>query len=96
MALMKIRAFFMPYTYILYSEKIDRFYVGACLDINDRLYQHNAGRSTFTKTGIPWSIVYKEKFDNLREAKTRELEIKKKKSRKYIERLIENYLKTRS
>lgn len=75
----------MPFCYILYSEKLNKYYVGACTDINRRLYEHNIGHSKFTSTGIPWRVVYKEAFENLTEAKKREAYIKKQKSRKFIE-----------
>ncbi|MEO6838945.1 MAG: GIY-YIG nuclease family protein [Ginsengibacter sp.] len=78
----------MPYTYILYSTKLNKYYVGACTDLERRLYEHNIGHSKFTSTGIPWVLKYSEIFETLPEAKKRELEIKKKKSRKYIENLF--------
>ncbi len=78
----------MPYTYILYSAKIDKYYIGACTDMQRRLYEHNIGHSKFTKAGTPWMIVYTEEFDTSLQAKQRELQIKKMKSRKYIEGLI--------
>jgi putative endonuclease len=56
--------------------------------MDDRLLRHNSGRSKYTKFGIPWQLVYLEEFKNKTEAYRRELEIKKKKSRNYIERLI--------
>ena len=78
----------MPYTYILFSEKINKYYIGACTDIERRLYEHNIGHSKFTSTGIPWILKYSETYDTLNEAKKRESAIKKMKSRKYIESLI--------
>ena len=78
----------MPYVYILYSERLNKFYVGACTDLNRRLYEHNISHSKFTSTGVPWILKYEEKFDSLPLAKKREVEIKKKKSRIYIEKLI--------
>ena len=42
----------------------------------------------FTSTGIPWELMYEEHYDTLPEAKQRELQKKKMKSRKYIEGLI--------
>ena len=78
----------MPYTYILYSEKLNKYYVGACTDLHRRLLEHNSGHTKFTSTGIPWKIVYKEEFSTLSEAKKRETNIKRMKSRKYIEYLI--------
>ncbi|MFN3666208.1 MAG: GIY-YIG nuclease family protein, partial [Sediminibacterium sp.] len=80
--------FFMPYTYILYSNKLNKYYIGACTDLNRRLSEHNTGKSTFTAKGRPWLIVYVETFDSLQEAKARETYIKKQKSRIFIEKLI--------
>ena len=62
--------------------------MGACTDLDRRLYEHNIGHSTFTATGMPWLLVYKEKFENLLLAKQREAYIKKQKSRKFIQTLI--------
>ncbi len=50
----------MPYTYILYSVKLNKYYIGACTDMTRRLHEHNTGHSKFTSTGIPWTIKYKE------------------------------------
>lgn len=74
--------------YILFSEKVNKYYIGACIDLERRLHEHNIGHSKFTSTGIPWQLKYKEEFETVQEAKRRELAIKKMKSRKYIENLI--------
>jgi len=39
--------------YILYSAKMDRYYIGSCEDLNIRIAQHNSGRNKSTKPGIP-------------------------------------------
>ena len=78
----------MYFTYILYSKKTDKFYVGYTSDLKVRLERHNSGNSRSTKSGIPWRIVYFEEFENKSDAIKRENEIKRKKSRKYIESLI--------
>ena len=78
----------MAYTYILFSGKLNKFYVGACIDISRRLHEHSIGHSKFTSTGIPWQLVYTEEFATLPQAKQREKQIKNMKSRKYIENLI--------
>ena len=80
--------FFVPYTYIIYSLKLNKYYVGACTDLERRLHEHNIGHSKFTSTGMPWILKYTEYFENLQKAKARELAIKKMKSRKYIESLF--------
>ncbi len=76
--------------YVLYSERLDRYYVGRTKNIERRLIDHNAGRSTYTRRGRPWKIVYKEEFEAKTEAIDRELEIKGKKSRRYIEKLVQS------
>jgi putative endonuclease len=78
----------MPHCYILYSEKLNKYYIGACTDLERRIYEHNIGHSKFTKLGMPWDLKYSEEFETLQEAKQREMYIKKQKSRIYIEKLI--------
>jgi putative endonuclease len=78
----------MFYTYILYSESIDRYYVGSCADLATRLQRHNAGWSRSTKHGVPWKLVYHEEYTTKSAAMKRECEIKRKKSRTYFEYLI--------
>jgi putative endonuclease len=46
------------YTYILYSEKLDRYYIGSAQDVRQRLERHNAGATKSTKPGRLWKIVY--------------------------------------
>ena len=80
----------MFYVYIIYSQKIDRFYVGYTTNIEIRIHQyHNLGRSNYTSKGIPWELKHFEAFESEIEAMRREKQIKKLKSRKYIHSLIE-------
>ena len=78
----------MGVVYILFSKKLNKFYVGSSTDIDRRLTEHNSGKSKFTSRGMPWLLMYKEDYPTLTEAKKRELQIKKRKSRIYIEELI--------
>ena len=78
----------MPYTYILYSKKLNKYYVGSCINLERRLYEHNIGHSKFTSLGIPWEIVFMEEHETTILSSKREMSIKKMKSRKYIEGLI--------
>ena len=80
--------FIIAFLYILYSEKLKKYYIGACTDLERRIYEHNIGHSKFTSLGMPWILKYKEEFESLQLAKKRELEIKRKKSRRFIEFLI--------
>ena len=76
------------FCYILYSTKLNKYYVGSTTDITRRLIEHNRGKEKFTKTGVPWNLVYSEAFEELTQARKRETFIKKMKSRKFIESLI--------
>ncbi|MBX9732475.1 MAG: GIY-YIG nuclease family protein [Chitinophagaceae bacterium] len=82
----------MAYLYIIHSEKLNKYYVGACINLERRIYEHNIGHSKFTSTGIPWMLKYTEQFIDLLAAKKRERQIKNMKSRKYIEALITRHL----
>ena len=79
----------MYYTYILISEKTGKYYIGSTGDINDRLHRHNSGQSRYTKSGIPWKLVYSEEYSTRGEAMKRENEIKRWKSHTRITDLIE-------
>jgi putative endonuclease len=89
----QIEVFFLPkfmfYTYILHSKTLDKYYVGSTNNIEDRIQRHNQGRSTFTKTGIPWELLYFETYQTRSEAYQRELFIKSKKSKSFIAQLVQ-------
>ena len=78
----------MFYTYILYSERLDKFYIGSTENVENRLVQHNIGAVKFTSRGIPWLLKHTEVHPDRTSAMKREYEIKRKKSRKYIEWII--------
>jgi putative endonuclease len=73
---------------ILYSVETDRYYTGQTENLESRLSSHEAGISPYTSTAKDWRLVYFEKFESRTEAIKRELEIKRKKSRKYIVWLV--------
>jgi putative endonuclease len=79
----------MFYTYILYSKSRDIYYVGSTGNLNDRIKRHNSGRSTYTKRGIPWILVYQKQYHTKSDAYQAELYIKSQKSRKYLEDLTQ-------
>ncbi|HQQ93409.1 MAG TPA: GIY-YIG nuclease family protein [Bacteroidia bacterium] len=74
--------------YILYSVSLDKYYTGQTDDIGKRLGSHKSGISPYTSKAKDWGLVYTEQFSSRKEALARENEIKKKKSRRYIECLI--------
>ncbi len=78
----------MPfYVYILQSEKDGSYYKGYTDNPALRLTRHNNGESTYTRTKLPWKIVYLEIYANKTEALKRERALKKY-SHRQIEQLI--------
>ena len=65
----------MATVYILYSQKIDKFYVGSCLDLAKRLFDHNNGTysGSFTAKTNDWEIFFH--VDELNEITARNIEV---------------------
>ena len=80
----------MHYLYILYSESSDIYYVGQTDDIDLRLKHHNfSDQLTFTSKHRPWELKTLFTVESRSVAMTLEKFIKKQKSRKFIERLVD-------
>jgi putative endonuclease len=75
--------------YIIYSQKLDRFYIGTTDVVSERLIEHNQGKyaGSFTSNGIPWELFLV--IDQLESAQAYKIEkhIKAMKSKKYIQHL---------
>ena len=79
----------MPFTYILFSSQLDKFYIGSTgSSIESRLQKHLTDHSGFTAKTKDWKIVYSEEYESIEEAAKRERQIKKWKYRKMIEQLV--------
>jgi putative endonuclease len=79
----------MYFVYILLSLTRNKYYVGSCQDIDDRIRKHSTNHSGFTgKTG-DWVLKWKEQHPDKATALKREKQIKNWKSRIMIEKLIE-------
>ena len=59
--------------YILQSLKDNRTYVGCTDNFDRRFQQHNSGKVKSTKYRVPFKLLFKEGFENVKEAKNREL-----------------------
>ena len=75
----------MFYTYILYSFTKNRFYTGQTEDITARLQRHNSGKVKSTKSGAPWKLEHHEVFATRTEAVRKEMQIKKRGAKRYLE-----------
>ena len=76
------------FVYILYSEKLNRYYIGATGDLALRMESHLWIHKGFTSKAKDWELKYSEAFVHKSEAFARERQIKKWKSRLMIEKLI--------
>ena len=78
--------------YILYSEKLNRFYIGTTDNAERRLAEHNntAYTDSFTTRGIPWKMFLI--IDNLHSKQAYDIEryLKRMKSSAYIKKLKTN------
>ena len=72
-------------TYVLFSKKYGKIYIGYSSDVKDRLISHNE-RATkgYTLRFRPWTIVHTEDFMTKKEAMKREKELKTARGRKFI------------
>ena len=70
------------YVYILYSEKLNRFYTGQTQDVEKRLIRHNNGYERYTSRGIPWELKCTMECDTRADAMKLERKIKNFKSQK--------------
>ena len=78
----------MYYVYVLYSEKLNKRYIGSTQDIARRLREHNFGKSKFTKVGIPWKLIYQESHQSNHETRRRELFLKSGVGRKFLDQIL--------
>lgn len=74
--------------YIMYSKTLDRYYVGYTLNLESRINKHLSKHIGYTSRAKDWRIVNTEQYGSKSEAYGREGEIKKWKSRKKIEGLM--------
>jgi putative endonuclease len=84
----------MFYVYILVSEKKGvRFYVGMTEDVEERLKEHNSGKTKSTKGYLPWKLFKTESFQTRIEARKKEKYLKTGSAK---ERIRENWQKSQN
>ena len=67
------------FTYVLGSVRgaDRRTYVGWCVDLDQRLTAHNAGRGARSTRGRTWVLLYAERYATRNEAMSREVSLKR-------------------
>ena len=78
----------MFYVYVLTSLVKKMRYTGQTENLAERLEQHNAGKTKFTKSARPWEIVYHEAFETREEAVAREKFLKSGMGRAFLKAVI--------
>ncbi len=67
----------MHYLYILKSLKDLGYYIGSTDNLDKRLKEHNQGKTKSIKHRVPFILKYTEEYDTKREARQREIKLKK-------------------
>ena len=72
------------FVYILFSESLQKYYVGSTGDVVKRLAEHNKGKSNFTSKGVPWQLITTFNLVSRSEAVNLELKIKNRGIKRYL------------
>ena len=80
----------MFYVYVLQSQIDGRLYKGLTQNLNERLMQHNKGKTKSTKAFRPWKLLYYESFNSREEAREREKYLKSGIGRELINKIIKD------
>jgi putative endonuclease len=75
-------------TYVLYSDKCKRLYIGQTDNLERRLREHNKGKVASTKPYMPYRLIYSETFNIREESVKREKELKKTESRRMLRKML--------
>ncbi|MFC1612568.1 GIY-YIG nuclease family protein [Patescibacteria group bacterium] len=82
----------MHYTYILYSKKLNKFYIGSAKNLRKRLQEHNTKKVSFTSRGLPWILVYYSAFIYKEDALSEERFLKSGQGRERKKYLLATFL----
>ena len=84
----------MFYTYILLSEKDEKFYIGFSQDLKERVNEHQSGKVKSTVNRRPLKLIYYEACLNEQDAIKREKYFKTGFGRRFLKNRMESFFKT--
>jgi len=84
-----IRFNMMGYLYILRT-KNNHYYIGSTNNIERRFFEHISGKTKSLKHLLPIKIVFSKEYPSIQLARKIEYKLKKLKSRKIIDRIVED------
>ena len=82
----------MYYTYVLQSEKDDKFYVGFTKDLKLRFEKHSKGQVESTKDRRPLELIYYEACLSKADATKREKYLKTYHGKMFLRKRLKSYL----
>jgi len=80
------------YVYILLSLRDNLFYTGYTVNLQERIKQHNQGKTFSTKSRRPLKLIYAEACFSEKDAKQREKYFKTGIGKKFLRQRLRNYL----
>jgi putative endonuclease len=66
---------------------LQQYYTGSAQDLAKRINDHNNGWSKHTSKGVPWVMVFFEKFSTRAEALKKENQLKKRGAKRFLQDL---------
>ncbi len=73
--------------YVLFSDSHQRIYIGMSENVQERLKQHNLGKTKSTKAFRPWRIIHIEYIGDRKNARNSEIFLKSGFGRQYLQQL---------
>jgi len=80
------------FVYVLQSKIDHSWYIGFTMSLENRLKEHNNGKSYYTKRKLPWDLIYYEVSFHKFDAVAREKYLKSGMGRRYLKNRIKNQL----
>ena len=81
----------MYYVYIIQSELDKSWYYGFSENPEKRLHFHNDGKSKYTKSKLPWKMIFRRGFKTKTKALKFERYLKKTRNKEYIKKAYSEY-----
>ena len=81
----------MYYTYVLLSQKDNKYYIGYTSDLKKRFKDHSDGKVTSTAVRLPLKLIYYEACLNEFDAKKREHYFKSGYGRRFLKNRLQQY-----
>ena len=83
----------MYYVYVLWSNNLEKRYIGSTDNVPKRFKEHNHRSGKFTKGGIPWVLIHEEEYSSKFEALKREKFLKTGQGRAWLDQKFPQFRK---